>query len=65
MEKIAFTLYVFGIMIMFPLYVFLELNHGSDTILNVEKISIPANENVISRDDTFSANNILLFMIKF
>lgn len=27
MKKIVFALYVFGIMIMFPLYVVLELNH--------------------------------------
>jgi hypothetical protein len=30
MKKIAFTLYVFGIMIMVPLYVVLELNHGKE-----------------------------------
>lgn len=66
MKKIAFTLYIVGSIIILPLVAVLQLNHGSNTSPNVEKTSIPANENVISKNDTFSsANNILLLKSKF
>ncbi len=66
MKKIAFTLYVIGSLIIIPLVAVLQLNHGTNTSTNVEKTSIPANENSISKDDTFSpANNMLLVKSKF
>jgi hypothetical protein len=46
MKKIAYTLYVFALIIVLPLVAVLQLNHGSNTSPNIENTSIPSNENV-------------------
>ena len=66
MKKIAFTLYVVGIIVVLPLVAVLQLNRGLDTFPNVKKISIPANEKVTFEDDTFSsASNFLTLKSNF
>jgi hypothetical protein len=65
MKKIAFTFNVVGLLIVLPLVAVLQLNHGSKTSPNIEKISIPANENVLSKDDAFSSANNISFKSKF
>ena len=62
MKNIAFILNIVGLIILLPLVAVMQLHHGSNTYPNVEKTNIPANENVISKNDTFSpANNNIFF----
>jgi hypothetical protein len=66
MKKIAFALYVFGLLIMFPLVAFLEMNHGSGVSSKVEETSTPVYNKILVKDETStSTTNILLLKSNF